>query len=79
MVSFLATSNSLIQLSVPDRLRGRVMSVYTLVFLGFTPFGNSFIGILADAIGTINAVAISAMICIVASIIFLKAQIRKSP
>jgi len=78
MVSFLATSNSLIQLSVPDRLRGRVMSVYTIVFLGFTPIGNSLIGTLADAIGTVDAVGISAIICTIASIIFLKAHIPRS-
>lgn len=77
MVSFLATSNSLIQLLVPDGLRGRVMSVYTLVFLGLTPIGNSLIGTLADTIGTTKAVSISAVICIVASALFIKAHIRK--
>ncbi|MEW6068463.1 MAG: MFS transporter [Nitrospirota bacterium] len=70
IVSFFATANSFIQLSVPDNLRGRVMSVYVLVFLGTAPLGNSLIGILADSIGTTTAVSISGIICIIASIGF---------
>ncbi|NCO66991.1 MAG: MFS transporter [Nitrospirae bacterium] len=70
IVSFLATANSFIQLSVPDSLRGRAMSVYAIVFLGTAPLGNSLIGILADSVGTTRAVSISATICIIASIVF---------
>jgi hypothetical protein len=40
------------------------------VFLGTAPLGNSLIGILADHVGTTTAVNISAVICIIASIIF---------
>ncbi|MBM4141803.1 MAG: MFS transporter, partial [Nitrospira sp.] len=65
-----ATANSFIQLSVPDNLRGRVMSVYALVFLGIAPIGNSLIGILADAVGTTKAVTLSAVICIATSVVF---------
>jgi MFS family permease len=71
IVSLLATANSFIQLSVPDNLRGRAMSVYALVFLGTAPLGNSLIGILAEHVGTTTAVNISAVICIIASIIFM--------
>ncbi|MEW6214901.1 MAG: MFS transporter [Nitrospirota bacterium] len=70
IVSFLATANSFIQLSVPDSLRGRAMSVYALVFLGTAPLGNSLIGTLADSVGTTKAVSISAIICIIASVFF---------
>ena len=70
LVSFFATANSFIQLSVPDNLRGRAMSVYTFVFLGTAPIGNSLIGLLADSIGTTNTVGISAIICMVASALF---------
>lgn len=70
IVSFLATANSFIQLSVPDNLRGRAMSVYALVFLGTAPIGNSLLGVLADSFGTARAVSISAIFCIIASIIF---------
>jgi len=70
IVSFLATANSFIQLSTPDNLRGRVISVYSLVFLGFTPIGNSIIGIAADSIGTTNAVAASSVICLFGAVLF---------
>lgn len=76
MVSFFATANSFIQLSASDSLRGRVMSVYALVFLGFAPIGNSLIGMLADSIGTTKAVTISAMICIIASTLFMYRNYR---
>ncbi len=70
LVSFLATANSFIQLSVPDKLRGRVMSVFTFVFLGTAPIGNSLIGILADFLGTTDAIGISSIFCIIASTVF---------
>jgi MFS family permease len=70
LVSFLATANSFIQLSVPDNLRGRAMSVYAFVFLGTAPLGNSLMGTAADLIGTTRSVAISAFVCIAVSIVF---------
>ena len=76
MVSFLATANSFVQLSVSDSIRGRVMSVYALVFLGFAPIGNSLIGLLADTIGTTGAVSVSAVICIIGSVLFMLRKFR---
>jgi MFS family permease len=77
MMSYLAAANSHIQLSVPDELRGRVMSVYSLVFLGMVPIGNSIMGLVADVIGTTNAVTIAGMICIAASAVFAKRYIKR--
>jgi len=77
MVSYLAAANSYIQVSVPDELRGRVMSVYSFVFLGTVPIGNSIMGIVADKTGTTNAVAGAGIICIIASGIFAKKYISK--
>jgi MFS family permease len=51
VIAMAATTNTLIQLSVPDALRGRVMSVYTTVFAGSTPFGGIFAGTLAALAG----------------------------
>lgn len=45
------TSNALVQTQVEDRLRGRVMSIYTLVFFGGMPIGGLIAGNLADVIG----------------------------
>lgn len=68
IVSFLAVANSFIQLSTPDDLRGRVMSVYTLVFLGMTPVGNAIMGATAHIVGTPAAVLAGALICLAATV-----------
>jgi MFS family permease len=70
IVSFLAVSNSFIQVAVPDILRGRVMSLYTLVFLGFAPIGNSAIGFSAHFIGTLESLHLFAAVCIASSLVF---------
>ena len=44
MMLQMASSNTLIQSMVPDRLRGRVMSVYSMMFMGMAPFGALFAG-----------------------------------
>lgn len=51
MITFSASVNSLIQLTVADEYRGRVMSVYSLVFGGMTPFGSLYAGSLAHIWG----------------------------
>ena len=77
MVSYLAAANSYIQVSVPNELRGRVMSVYSFVFLGAAPIGNSIMGVVADSIGTTNAVSGAGVLCIIASGIFAKKYLVK--
>ena len=47
-VSFSSSANSTMQLNAPNQYRGRVMSVYTLVFAGSTPFGNLFAGFMTE-------------------------------
>ena len=49
MITMAASANTLIQLTVPDHLRGRVMGVYTTVFAGSTPIGGLATGVLASA------------------------------
>ena len=75
MITQLATVNTMLQNDVPDELRGRVMSLYTLVFLGFIPIGNLIVGTLAHYLGTPHAVALSASLCI---IIYALMIVRKS-
>jgi len=41
---FSSTANTSVQISIPDHMRGRVMSLYTLVFVGTTPLGNLYAG-----------------------------------
>jgi len=52
MVTFFGMANSTIQLNTDDRLRGRVMSIYTFTFGGLTPFGSMFAGSVAHCVKT---------------------------
>jgi MFS family permease len=70
-ISQIATTNSLLQLTTPDRLRGRVMSSFTLVFLGMTTVGNFALGSLAHYVGTQIAVGIGAKLCLLATLLLL--------
>lgn len=71
VVSFLALANSTIQLHTPDELRGRVMSVYTFVFLGLAPIGHSLMGVAADRVGSPAAVGLAATVCLSVSLAVL--------
>ena len=72
VVSFLAVANSFIQLRTPDVLRGRVMSVYALVFLGIAPLGNVVMGSVAHMVGTGRAISIGASLCLLAVLLSSK-------
>ncbi|HCG30206.1 MAG TPA: MFS transporter, partial [Chloroflexi bacterium] len=64
-ITFSATANSRLQmLSLPE-YRGRVMSFYTLLFMGSTPIGSLVIGTLAERQGVRMAIFELAMICAV--------------
>jgi len=64
VIAMAATTNTTIQLSTPDALRGRVMSVYTTVFAGSVPFGGLFSGLLAAAYGVQVALAAGGVIAL---------------
>jgi MFS family permease len=66
----LAASNTLIQAMVPNALRGRVMAVYSMMFMGMAPFGALVAGWLAESAGAPATVAMGGIICIVAAAIF---------
>jgi MFS family permease len=57
-------SNTLLQLASPDDLRGRLMSVHVLLFLGSTPVGGLLIGVLSDIAGVQAALVICAALCL---------------
>jgi MFS family permease len=61
-VTFNATANTLIQTIAPDRLRGRVMSLYTVSLLGLMPVGGILLGSLADRLGSASAIAIGGVV-----------------
>ncbi len=51
MVTQLSTGNSLLQLNVPDALRGRIMSLFGLIVMGFAPVGSMVYGVVAHYSG----------------------------
>lgn len=65
LMSAVNITNALIQTHVPDELRGRVMSVYTLIFQGGIPIGALLTGWLADKFSEPAAVLSSALVMLV--------------
>lgn len=67
-IAFSTTANSTLQMKSKDEYRGRVMSVYSLVFAGATPIGNLFVGGMADKTGGQNTFKICGIIIIITMI-----------
>lgn len=70
MMQGMTASNTIIQTLVPEDKRGRVMSYYTVAFVGMTPFGSLLAGGLAHAIGAPRTVMVSGVACIAGSLWF---------
>jgi MFS family permease len=64
MITQLATTNTLLQRSAPDAIRGRVLSAYTFVLVGLAPIGTFLYGLVAQKIGGPWAVRIGGVICL---------------
>jgi MFS family permease len=64
MMLQMACSNTLIQVMVPDGLRGRVMAVYSMMFMGMAPIGALLGGAVADRLGAPLAVGIGGVACV---------------
>jgi MFS family permease len=63
-IMFSTSANTLLQLTVPDALRGRVMGLYMLLFAGSTPIGGLLIGSLSNVIGVSETLLICAGLCL---------------
>lgn len=70
MMTQMSSSNTLIQAMIPDELRGRVMSVYSMMFMGLAPLGSLLAGSLAGLIGAPETVAIGGAVCILGALVF---------
>ncbi|MGA8877148.1 MAG: MFS transporter [Candidatus Korobacteraceae bacterium] len=70
MMVQMASSNTLIQSMVPDRLRGRVMSVYSMMFMGMAPFGALSAGSVAHHLGAPWTVALGGLACTMTAVLF---------
>ncbi len=77
---FTTTANTRILSMTPNQLQGRVMSVYSLMFLGMTPFGSFLSGVVAQRFGAPVALASGAVITLVFTLIMLwYRSARRSP
>ncbi len=56
-IVFMASCNTTVQVTVPDELRGRLMGLYALVFVGMTPIGSLLMGSIAEKLGVAAACA----------------------
>ena len=78
----MASSNTILQTIVDDDKRGRVMSFYSMAFMGMVPFGSLLAGLLASRIGAPATVASGGVACLLAAAFFalalpgLRAQVR---
>ena len=63
--------NTLLQTEVPDDFRGRVLSLYSLTFFGFSPFASLAIGFIAQFTDTILAILLYGVLCLVGVILII--------
>lgn len=70
MIVIIASCNTLVQDIVDDDKRGRVMSLYTMAFMGTTPIGSLFGGIIAYKIGVPHTFLLAGLIMIFAAFVF---------
>ncbi len=75
-VSFLAMANSTLQLAADPQMRGRVMSLWSVAFLGSTPIGGPIIGWITAQAGARVGLAVGGVACLVAAAFGLTALRR---
>jgi MFS family permease len=71
MIMQLTSSNTILQTIVDDDKRGRVMSFYTMAFVGTAPLGSLLAGWLASKLGAPNTLIIGGITCILGAAIFI--------
>jgi MFS family permease len=76
---FLATGNTTLQLAAEPRMRGRVMALWTVAFIGSTPIGGPIVGYVAEHAGPRWALALGALAAIAAAGIGAAALRRREP
>ena len=79
MLLYFSTTNTLIQTTVTDKMRGRVMGIWALVFGGMMPVGGIESGFLSHAVGVPWTIAIGALVCAGAGLVTWWAVRRYSP
>ncbi|HVF91535.1 MAG TPA: MFS transporter [Blastocatellia bacterium] len=70
MILQTSASNTLLQNLVPDRMRGRVMSFFSMSLMGMAPFGSLLAGAVATRFGAPATVAAGGALCLLAALVF---------
>jgi MFS family permease len=78
-VTFAASINSHLQLVVEPAMRGRVMALYSVVFLGSTPIGAPIAGLLSEAVGPRAGLVLAGASALVAAVITQRLLVRPDP
>jgi MFS family permease len=68
LILFVASTNTMLQLTTEDRFRGRIMSLYTLMFIGTAPIGSLLCGWIAQQVGAPVATSVSAMVLLMGAL-----------
>jgi MFS family permease len=71
LTSVFASTNAFIQLAVPDRLRGRIMALFAVIFIGLMPVGSLIAGSTAHFIGAQPTIALFGGVCIAGAALFV--------
>ena len=69
VLTFTTTANAIIQLGSAPQVRGRVMALYILVFLGGTPLGAPLIGALAEAFGPRSSIVVGGLVTALSGVV----------
>jgi len=70
MMVTMASTNTVLQTIVEERLRGRVMAFYAMAFLGTAPIGSLIAGVVANRVGPTMTITLGGLACIVGGIWF---------
>jgi MFS family permease len=69
VLAFTTSANALVQLGSDPAVRGRVMALYVLVFLGGTPFGAPLVGLVAEHLGPRVSLTVGGAVCAVSAVV----------
>jgi MFS family permease len=72
LMTQMGATNTLVQSMVPDRLRGRTMAVYSMMFMGMSPLGSILAGAAAERMGAPMTVALGGALAVGAAIAFAR-------
>lgn len=73
-IAMMSTANALLQLNSKEHMRGRVMSLYSIAFLGTTPIGAPLMGVIASASNPRVAISVGATLALVTGVLLLLGQ-----